>query len=215
MTGADNIRGGRSRWMCREAYRGKGRVILFANNPIYRWQNHGEFNMVFNSILNWNDLPGTAPIATVAAAPRERPAMIQCPWTVPAEKAAATPASNTTGNTPATPAGAAPAAPQQQRAGIPDCFPPGWTQPAQLAPYNAPAVPTDRPRPIVDDYLKYVVTAPPPAIVARFNLDTTFYKKFADANGYPILGLREGAGCSTGHRTRPGQLHAGAPARCA
>ena len=23
---------------------------MFANNPIYRWQNHGEFNMVFNSI---------------------------------------------------------------------------------------------------------------------------------------------------------------------
>jgi hypothetical protein len=37
------------------AHDGKGRVILFANNPIYRWQNHGEFNMVFNSILNWND----------------------------------------------------------------------------------------------------------------------------------------------------------------
>jgi hypothetical protein len=38
------------------AHDGKGRVILFANNPIYRWQNHGEFNMVFNSILNWNDV---------------------------------------------------------------------------------------------------------------------------------------------------------------
>ena len=38
------------------AYNGKGRVILFANNPIYRWQNHGEFNMVFNSIINWNDV---------------------------------------------------------------------------------------------------------------------------------------------------------------
>jgi hypothetical protein len=35
---------------------GKGRVVLFANNPIYRWQNHGEFNMVFNAIMNWNDL---------------------------------------------------------------------------------------------------------------------------------------------------------------
>jgi hypothetical protein len=22
---------------------------MFANNPVYRWQNHGEFNMVFNS----------------------------------------------------------------------------------------------------------------------------------------------------------------------
>jgi hypothetical protein len=38
-----------------EAFHGKGRVILFANNPIYRWQNHSEFNMVFNSIINWND----------------------------------------------------------------------------------------------------------------------------------------------------------------
>ena len=39
-----------------EASRGKGRVIMFANNPIYRWQNHGEFNMVFNAIMNWNDI---------------------------------------------------------------------------------------------------------------------------------------------------------------
>ncbi len=37
------------------ARNGKGRVLLFANNPIYRWQNHGEFNMIFNSIVNWND----------------------------------------------------------------------------------------------------------------------------------------------------------------
>ena len=38
------------------AYHGQGRVLLFSNNPIYRWQNHGEFNMVFNSLLNWNDV---------------------------------------------------------------------------------------------------------------------------------------------------------------
>ncbi len=44
------------------ACNGKGRVILFANNPIYRWQNHGEFNMVFNSLLNWNYVP---PVPTV------------------------------------------------------------------------------------------------------------------------------------------------------
>jgi hypothetical protein len=37
------------------ARNGKGRVLLFSNNPIYRWQNHGEFNMIFNSIINWND----------------------------------------------------------------------------------------------------------------------------------------------------------------
>lgn len=34
---------------------GKGRVILFATNPCYRWQNHGEFGMLFNSILHYND----------------------------------------------------------------------------------------------------------------------------------------------------------------
>jgi hypothetical protein len=38
-------------------FTGKGRVIMFANNPIYRWQNHAEFNMVFNAVLNWNDMP--------------------------------------------------------------------------------------------------------------------------------------------------------------
>jgi len=35
---------------------GKGRVVMFATNPCYRWQNHGEFNMLFNAILNYNDL---------------------------------------------------------------------------------------------------------------------------------------------------------------
>jgi hypothetical protein len=43
-------------------YTGKGRVVLFSNNPIYRWQNHAEFNMVFNSMLNWNDMgPAAVP----------------------------------------------------------------------------------------------------------------------------------------------------------
>ena len=43
-------------------YSGKGRVVLFSNNPIYRWQNHAEFNLVFNAMMNWNDMG-------VAAAP--------------------------------------------------------------------------------------------------------------------------------------------------
>ena len=58
MKGADEIR---QRPMVVDVpggYTGKGRVILFANNPIYRWQNHGEFNMVFNALLNWNDMGG-------------------------------------------------------------------------------------------------------------------------------------------------------------
>ena len=61
MTGADTL------WLrvfavdVPGACNGKGRVILFANNPIYRWQNHGEFNMVFNSLLNWNYVPASVP----------------------------------------------------------------------------------------------------------------------------------------------------------
>jgi hypothetical protein len=35
---------------------GKGRILLFAGNPCYRWQNFGEFNMLFNTVLNYNDL---------------------------------------------------------------------------------------------------------------------------------------------------------------
>jgi Zinc carboxypeptidase len=39
---------------------GNGRVILFAGNPCYRWQNFGEFNLLFNTVLNYNDLPAAA-----------------------------------------------------------------------------------------------------------------------------------------------------------
>jgi hypothetical protein len=39
---------------------GKGRVILFAGNPCYRWQNFGEFNMLFNTVLNYNDIKAEA-----------------------------------------------------------------------------------------------------------------------------------------------------------
>jgi hypothetical protein len=40
---------------------GSGRVLLFATNPCYRWQNHGEFGMLFNALLNHNDVkPETA-----------------------------------------------------------------------------------------------------------------------------------------------------------
>ena len=62
MRGADEIRERPFAIDVAGGFRGNGRVILFANNPIYRWQNHGEFNMVFNALLNWNDLaPGSAP----------------------------------------------------------------------------------------------------------------------------------------------------------
>jgi hypothetical protein len=49
----------RNRPMVVDAPAGKGRVILFANNPIYRWQTFGEHGMVFNSLMFWNDMPGS------------------------------------------------------------------------------------------------------------------------------------------------------------
>lgn len=42
---------------------GAGRVVLFAGNPCYRWQNHGEFGLLFNTILHWNRLGTAAPAA--------------------------------------------------------------------------------------------------------------------------------------------------------
>lgn len=55
MTGAENLAQRAIAVDVPNALNGKGRVILFSNNPIYRWQNHSEFNMIFNSIVNWND----------------------------------------------------------------------------------------------------------------------------------------------------------------
>ena len=62
MVGADQLRQRAFAVDLPGAYNGKGRVILFANNPIYRWQNHGEFNLVFNSVLNWNYVPPPPPV---------------------------------------------------------------------------------------------------------------------------------------------------------
>ena len=47
---------------------GKGQIVLFAGNPCYRWQNFGEFGMLFNTILHWNDLLSSkAPLPTEKA----------------------------------------------------------------------------------------------------------------------------------------------------
>lgn len=103
--------------------------------------------------------------------------MVPCPWPAAAE-------STTPEAAPQAPTGVI----DPPRARIPDCAPPGWKPPASLQAFTPPTLPADRPKPIVDDYLRYVITAPPPEIVERFRLDTSFYKKYADANGYPILG---------------------------
>jgi hypothetical protein len=64
MRGADQLR---NRPMIVDAPSGKGRVILYANNPIYRWQTFGEHGLAFNALLFWNDLPSgpsTTPTTT-------------------------------------------------------------------------------------------------------------------------------------------------------
>jgi hypothetical protein len=54
LRGADQLR---NRPAVVDAPVGKGRVILYANNPIYRWQTFGEHGLVFNAILFYNDIP--------------------------------------------------------------------------------------------------------------------------------------------------------------
>jgi len=70
MTGADQLRQRVFAADIPNACNGKGRVILFANNPVYRWQNHGEFNMIFNAVLNWSYVPPAPPLTATPSAGR-------------------------------------------------------------------------------------------------------------------------------------------------
>lgn len=38
------------------APRGEGTVVLFGFDPMHRFQNHGNFALVWNAVMNWNDL---------------------------------------------------------------------------------------------------------------------------------------------------------------
>jgi hypothetical protein len=40
---------------------GKGRVVLYEFDPIHRYQTESDFRLVWNAILNWNDMPPTPP----------------------------------------------------------------------------------------------------------------------------------------------------------
>ena len=51
------------------AYLGKGNVLLFANNPIYRGETLGSYALVFNAIMNFGHL--SAPAAPNKANPTE------------------------------------------------------------------------------------------------------------------------------------------------
>ena len=52
--------------------RGTGRIVLFATNPCYRWQNHGEFTMLFNTLLHFNDFD-TTPTSNQTSAASDSP----------------------------------------------------------------------------------------------------------------------------------------------
>jgi hypothetical protein len=47
--------------------KGKGHVLLFSTNPVYRWQNLGEFNMLANALLKLQRFAGSAGAAGVGA----------------------------------------------------------------------------------------------------------------------------------------------------
>ncbi len=54
---------------------GKGEVVMFTTNPIWRWQNMGEYRMIFNTLMNFRNL-APAPIAASASnskAPSDAP----------------------------------------------------------------------------------------------------------------------------------------------
>jgi hypothetical protein len=50
--GADDLRG---RPAIVDTATGKGRIVMFVTNPCFRFQNLGEFNMLFNAVLHYND----------------------------------------------------------------------------------------------------------------------------------------------------------------
>jgi hypothetical protein len=64
MRGADQVR---NRPAILDAPVGKGRVLLYVNNPIYRWQTFGEHGLVFNALLFHNDFGSAAESSSTAA----------------------------------------------------------------------------------------------------------------------------------------------------
>jgi hypothetical protein len=66
MNGADEIKG---RPAVVVTPMEQGEAVLFTTNPIWRWQNIGEFRMLFNTLLNYKNLaPPMVPSSSVASA---------------------------------------------------------------------------------------------------------------------------------------------------
>jgi hypothetical protein len=40
---------------------GKGEIVMFATNPVWRWQNLGEYRMIFNTLMNFRNLAPAPP----------------------------------------------------------------------------------------------------------------------------------------------------------
>ncbi|MGB7136051.1 MAG: M14 family zinc carboxypeptidase, partial [Acidobacteriaceae bacterium] len=74
--GADDIKG---RAAIVVAPDGKGQVVMFATNPVWRWQNLGEYGMMFNTLMNYKNLtPGPLPAPMPAKEPgKETKAMAE------------------------------------------------------------------------------------------------------------------------------------------
>ena len=60
MNGADEIK---RRAAIVKTSLGKGEIVMFNTNPIWRWQNIGEFGMLFNTLLNYQNLDTAPPPA--------------------------------------------------------------------------------------------------------------------------------------------------------
>jgi hypothetical protein len=65
--GADNIKRRAAIVVTPE---GKGEVIMFATNPVWRWQNMGEYRMMFNTLMNYRNLTPAADAGVAEAMPK-------------------------------------------------------------------------------------------------------------------------------------------------
>jgi hypothetical protein len=65
--GVDNIKGRAAIVVTPE---GKGEVVMFATNPVWRWQNLGEYRMMFNTLMNFRNLTPAADNGVSAPAPK-------------------------------------------------------------------------------------------------------------------------------------------------
>jgi len=57
---------------------GSGQVLMFMTNPIHRWQNFGEFRMLYNALFSYkglrNDLGGPPVMPDEPTAVEDKPA---------------------------------------------------------------------------------------------------------------------------------------------